>query len=118
MTTAANDAQDSATPKEPPFQEDKFKILLGLDSNDNQEVRMRVALAERGCIEGKPGEPNMADPAVFMANWLSKNFDNLLAIAAKEYTTAMTLQTTRVNLATIRDGMSEAPRIVLPGEGA
>ena len=117
MTEASNDSQDSVKPKEPPFQEEKFKALLGLDSNDAGEMRMRIALGERGAIEGEPGKPNMADPAVFTAHWLNKNLEAILSIISHEYATAMALQTTKQNLAIVRDGMAEAPRIVLPGEG-
>ncbi len=115
MTEAANEPRDSNTPKEPPFSEDKFHILIGLASNDQQEVRMRVALAPAGSVPGQDGTPNMADPAVFFGHWLNKNLEGLLSIAAHEYTTQMTLQTTRQNLAMVRDGMSEAPAIIVPG---
>ncbi len=115
MSAAANDHTDTGAPKEPPFQEEHFKILLGLDSNDAQEVRMRAALGLRGCLDGTDGQPNMADPAVFFGHWLNKNLPSLLAIAAAEYATAMSLETARRNLATIRDGMAEAPRIITPG---
>ena len=116
MTTAAND--EASNGDELPFAADHFKILIGLDSNEANEVRMRLALDPRGCVDGHPGRPDMTDAAVFFAKWLQDNFEAVLGIVANAYTTEMSLQTAKQNVATMMEAIhhpkAAAPAVLGP----
>lgn len=100
MTTeAAND-----TPQVP-FNEDSFKGLIGIDSDDQGGIRMRVGYAGASMVAGG-NAPDMSDPAVFMLYWLSTNWDQLRSIAAGEYNV-------RQSLAMVTQG-DEGLKLVMP----
>lgn len=96
MNEDSNDAGNDAH-LDIPFASENFKALIGLDS-DGLEIRMRPVISDRGCIDGKEGMPNLTDPAVFMARWLTENWDSLRNMAAIAYNANVAHETAKRNL--------------------
>lgn len=73
-----------------PFEQDKFKVVLGLDSNDAGEIRLRAAYTQEA-LQENGAAPDLSDPAVFMAQWLMNNWSSLRNICANEYNVRQSL---------------------------
>lgn len=61
------------------FKDDKFKVLIGLDSDAAGNIRMRAAVSDG------VNQDDMSEPAVFSAFWLVENWDSLRNMIAREY---------------------------------
>lgn len=78
--TEDNNVQTQAG--ELPFSQDTFKVLIGVDSAADGNVRIRMAVPNAGASHGTL---DLSEPAVFIGWWIQERWNDLTNMAAGEY---------------------------------
>jgi hypothetical protein len=94
-----------------PFSAKKFKALIGLDSDQHQNILVDVAITELGMLNGAK---NNHDPAVYAAWWLKDRWPSLVGLMAHEYNQMLALDAARHNLRALQAAKDDAPTLLGP----